>query len=983
MSKVKRIVFCVFVLILLPTSSSAWLLIGIAPEHWTSESGDNSGRVFNSVNPLIIDILFPNRVIDSIRLDSADATLSNDGFIDFVTAGVSDYGIGFNADGAYNFTNTGTIDISGPGAFGIYSYGLVGGGMLGTDTNLSLYNTGTIGAHITSGGGIADAVHSRTGTIQNDGAIMSSVSGNLGAAIGIGFEEGGQIINHGWIESVNDSDSGFLSSATGVNNLADPLTLTNTGTIRATIRLTNGGLVSGAQGVSGAASGQVVNNSGTIEAIASGPDVFARGIHASGAVTNSGIISATAAQGDARGIVSDGAITVNNSEIIAASSGAGSVGTGIFSNGDAIIVNSGLIQGSTYAIRMEGGAQLDLDNTGELRGNIVLSTANDIVRLRSGSSVQGSINAGAGNDDLLMQGKVTVIGDIMGFDAFTGEDELDFTLQGAMDLGGGQGAVTSGRFTLMPGCTITADTFHVMADGELMGSGSVCSDVDNQGTISPGSSPGTLTIMGNYIHAPTATYVAEIAPFGLGDLIDVSGTAAIQGGTLQVIATPGYYSSFYPSTVLQADGGVTGQFDMFTATSISPYLTFSPRYTGDSVQVVSMRTATYGDYAVPGVASTVAGAFSAFTDFASWDMQSVIRNLDFSSPAEASLFFMQMSPEPYNALVDVTFGDIERFQDKLSDRLDDVRSAARAIRAAGASARAADGYDPATPTAERRWSIYAEAAGDSGSMRSTSDRTDYSHHGSGFRASADWLVTDEIALGATLSYFESQIDYGDNLGRDASVNTLSAALYGMWNTDVSTNLDYFIDGSAGWAHHWKRMRRAATIGDVRRILAAGWEEDSFFAALRTGVDFHYEGLELTPYASLAYAHQHRPEITEDGGGALSQVVEAKNYDSLATTVGAEMAYTIALNESVTLTPRIEAAWRHEFLDSDRDMTARFVFDGGPFTVSGDHPARDEALLGAGLELSFNKRVSVFADYQGSFSGDGSEHAVWGGLQVRF
>lgn len=982
MFKWKMAVMCVVLVLMLPMQANSWT--EIVPDHWVTDTGNNPGQIFNSVNPLTIDVLFPDMVIDSLRLDSANVTLSNSGYIDFGTAGVSNYAIGLNADGGYNVTNVGTIDLTGTGGFGVDIYGIVGGGMLATNTNLHLYNTGTIDAHIILGGSTAQAVYSRTGTIQNENSIRSSVKGGvLGSAVGIGFEQGGQITNNGLIESVLDFDQGFFSTAAGITNLAGPLSITNTGTIQATISLANGGVVSGAQGIIGPASGQTINNSGTIEAIASGPDVFARGIYASGIVTNSGTISATSAQSDAWGILSDGAITVNNSGSIIAKAGAGSTDAGVFSSGDAIIVNSGLIQGDTYAIFMRSGAQLDLDNTGTLVGSVLLSTANDIVRLRSGSSVQGSIDAGAGNDTLLLQGAVIVEGDIMGFDAFTGENELDFTLRGNMDLGSGQGSVTSGRLIIMPGCTLTADTFHIMEHGELMGSGSVRGDVDNRGVVSPGTSPGTLTILGDYVHAPSATYMAEIESLGLGDLIDISGTATIQGGTLQVVATPGYYSSLYPNTVLVADGGVTGQFEEFSANSISPYLTFQPRYTGTSVQVVSTRTTPYETYAAPGVATTVAGVFSAFADTASWDMRSVIQGLDFSSPAEANVFYMQLSPEPYNALVDVTFGDIERFQDNLNDRLDDIRDVAGAIRAAGAADRAADSHDPATPTADRRWSIYAQATGNSGIMSSTSDRTGYTHHGAGFRAGADWLVTDEFALGAAIGYFESQIEYSDSLGRDASVNTLSAALYGMWSTDVSTNLDFFLDASAGWAHHWKRMRRAAGIGNVSRVLAAGWEEDSFFTSLRTGIDFQYEGFELTPYASLAYTHQHRPEITEDGGGALSQVVEAQDYDSLTTTVGAEMAYEIKLNEAATLTPRIQAAWRHEFLDSDRDMTARFVFDGGPFTVSGEHPARDQAILGAGLELSFNKRISIFADYQGAFSGDGSGHAVWGGLQVRF
>ena len=77
-----------------------------------------------------------------------------------------------------------------------------------------------------------------------------------------------------------------------------------------------------------------------------------------------------------------------------------------------------------------------------------------------------------------------------------------------------------------------------LTGGVLGGDGTVIADVSNTGgTVAPGSSPGTLTINGDYTQGSGGTLRAEIgAPY---DRLDVTGTATL-GGTLQLVTTPGF-----------------------------------------------------------------------------------------------------------------------------------------------------------------------------------------------------------------------------------------------------------------------------------------------------------------------------------------------------------------------------------------------------------------------------------------------------------
>ena len=71
--------------------------------------------------------------------------------------------------------------------------------------------------------------------------------------------------------------------------------------------------------------------------------------------------------------------------------------------------------------------------------------------------------------------------------------------------------------------------------------------VVNGGTIAAGNSIGTLSITGPLTFDAGSTLEVEVDPAGQADLVDVTGTATINGGTVSVLAGTGTYA---PSTLL-------------------------------------------------------------------------------------------------------------------------------------------------------------------------------------------------------------------------------------------------------------------------------------------------------------------------------------------------------------------------------------------------------------------------------------------------
>src|SRR5262249_5465695 len=93
------------------------------------------------------------------------------------------------------------------------------------------------------------------------------------------------------------------------------------------------------------------------------------------------------------------------------------------------------------------------------------------------------------------------------------------------------------------------------------GRGTLNGDLLNSGTVSPGNSPGTLTVAGNYTQTTGGTLRIEIAGVSAHDLLAINGTANLSG-TLQVIRLNNFQLSPGDQfTFLTANGGVNGTFN--------------------------------------------------------------------------------------------------------------------------------------------------------------------------------------------------------------------------------------------------------------------------------------------------------------------------------------------------------------------------------------------------------------------------------------
>ncbi|HBV12218.1 MAG TPA: outer membrane autotransporter, partial [Brevundimonas sp.] len=364
------------------------------------------------------------------------------------------------------------------------------------------------------------------GTTIQGGVLQIGNDGATGSVLG-------DIVNHGALAFQRSDDFAFdgIVSGSGVliKNGAGTLTLAgaNTYTGGTTLR---GGVVAVAQDVNlGHADGALRFDGGALRV--TGTDFTG---------TNRAIAWSAA------GGTFDIAEAANRFEVSADINGAGAM----IKRGEGTLLLSGA--------NIFGGARIEdgglIGTTASLSGDIALIAASSRLSLtNTDAGVFAGALSGIGRVSLDGSGTVLLTGDSSGFSGLT-------TLNAGKLLVGAPNG--NGRL---------GGSLEVLSGATLGGSGAIGSGVGSHisiaagGVLSPGNSIGTLTINGDLTFASGARFEVEVNPLGAdSDLVRVTGSATLNGGTVAHIGANGRYDPRSTYTILTA-ASLTGAFDDVTS----------------------------------------------------------------------------------------------------------------------------------------------------------------------------------------------------------------------------------------------------------------------------------------------------------------------------------------------------------------------------------------------------------------------------------
>jgi hypothetical protein len=571
--------------------------------------------------------------------NNSGGLLTNYGTINNIIAEIVNHGTLLNTSGGtinnestgelFNYgtvTNAGTVSNSGSE---LYNYGTINNS--GTISNINgsdvvgiidnsgiLNNSGTInnmnGQSLTNEGTFKNSgtlFNDSTSTIGNSGTLTSPGTINNNGA----FSNTGTITNRGTLNNTASATFTNEGTITNFGKVINSGEFTNGDYLGTHAMLTNDGTITNSSTMT-FDSGTIVNNGtflnrGSLLVILSstvannGDFVDAGEYYNHVPTTNNGTI-----------YIKDGGVfdnqpgdedgyLLNNGKIIDAGSMSNGVVNVIDSPGTLIITATGQL-GNFYVVNTNGLMNNGtINNEGSIANDGTLTNSGTINNMEGlgGAGHNGQVstttlinngvinNVGENLNDngltifagtIINRGTINDGGTIFNYSALDNRGTLNITsasvFNGPSTSSGGSFVQTAGQ-TIVNGTLNSAATIQIQG-GKLSGTGTINGNVVLGGKISPGNSPGILTINGNYTQTASGVYDAEIAGLtpGLGyDELLISGAADLDG-KLDVSFLDNFTVDLGDSFILMKYSSETGTYSMVELPKLGPGLKWDLSY---------------------------------------------------------------------------------------------------------------------------------------------------------------------------------------------------------------------------------------------------------------------------------------------------------------------------------------------------------------------------------------------------------------------
>ena len=477
----------------------------------------------------------------------------------------------------------------------------------------------------------------------------------------------------------------------------------------------------------------------------------------------------------------------------------------------------------------------------------------------------------------------------------------------------------------------------VASGASLGGTGTITGHLVNNGTVSPGYSPGRIAVTGNYTQGATGTLVIQLASATAFDLLAVTGTATL-AGRLQVDALGGYSPIGQSFTFLTAAGGITGTFGTY-ATNITGRATTAVHLT----YAATSATLAFSQIPFSGFGQTPNQVALGAAAQASPALTDALNAIPLAEQFPAAL--NALSPQPYQIWSDFAFAHATALAGRL----------ARAGRA-GAG----------------RDEYFFE-----GGQRRGRARSDLDVGSSGYTASTGLIggnraLNAESTVGAYYGFGQTTAGLG-SAGSQTAVKNQTIGLRAGWergNQFAETMLAYGTDRYTS--------TRAISFPGTSASATSFTRGHQWTTAFIAGRHLKTRLATVSPYVGFIASRWKANSFTETGAGDFNVTVGNQSARSLRSQLGVEARGALGRFQ-----PHASVAWLHEFSNGSRSMPASF----GPtdnFAVATRRAVRNTMQYAAGLDLALAPRALLYTDFTAQGGGDSKVLNEWRvGLSVRY
>jgi fibronectin-binding autotransporter adhesin len=607
----------------------------------------------------------------------------------------------------------------------------------------------------------------------------------------------------------------------------------------------------------------------------------------------------------------------------------------------------------TGPLTMQDGTVLQFSASG-------LNLANAIIF----PGVDPTIDTGANND--------TISGVISGTGGLTkiGSGSLDLT---ATSTYTGATIISAGTL-VVDGSIASSSSLTIAAGTTLAGSGVVPHFVVPSGaTVAPGAlTPfSTLHVAGALGFLSGSAYTVNINPVGANDKIVATGAATLSGGTVNVVAASGSYSTANRYTILTAGGGVTGAFASLTTTTNLAFLSPTLSYDANDAYLGFAQTAAFPSVAVTPNQAATATAIQALG--AGTPIYNAVVGQSVEGARQA---FDALSGEIHASAVSAAFDDSRLPREAVLDRLSSPYGTLPSGGAAGFAAMNAIA-GPSVPA--NVFAGWGQAFGSFGHIGGDGNAATVDRSTGGFILGLDATLDARYRLGVAAGYTESSLSIAAR-GSSGSVQSTYAGLYGGASLNALQ-----LRGGAFYAFNHYSTNRSVAFPGFSDADSAGYGGDTLQAFGEAGWRVPVSGFAgptfVEPIAALTAMHIETDAYTESGGAA-ALTGASQGYDYAATTLGVRAE--AALFSNVPLTARGMIGWRHVFGDVTPDSTLAFASAPSiPFTIAGAPVARNALAIEAGFDWKLTNNATVGVFYSGSLGNRDQDNAIKGKLEAAF
>ncbi|NPU13893.1 autotransporter domain-containing protein [Bradyrhizobium sp. 83002] len=869
--------------------------------------------------------------------------------------------------GASNYTfstNLQTLTLAGTGIVingGSATFNMTGGMFVA----MSFWNSASAGTATITGSGLSFFGNSTAGfaNITNDSVSLSNSAtlghatfNNLGSLVFFNSTTAGNatIDNHGTAEFYDTSTAG---SSTITNQIGSTLSFFGQST-GGDATIVNGGTVNFASSNGPASDGKLSAGSiaGAGNTILGANELTVGSNNSSTSV--SGIISGAGSLAK----TGTGTLTLSGANTYA--------GGTTFTGGTISVASDANLGGAPGGLTFNGG-------TLQVTGTSFTSTTRTI-----------NWGAGGGGFDIADPANTFTVSQALG-----GGGGLTKLGGGTLTLSGlnsytGATAVNAGRLAVDG--SIAASSGLTIANGAMVGGTGQLPGVtvNAGGTLAPGNSIGTLTIIGNLQFDAGSTYQVEVSP-STADRTNVTGTATLTGATVNAVALPGSFQR-KTYTIINATGGLGGtEFAGFNVTGSfsparNPHLTYD---LNNAYLVLDPNTLTLASNASVNQANVANGLNRAvsggvtppagFDTLLNMPTDAVGRALDqlsghSSTPAQSGAnqlggaYLTLLSSPPAQA-----GGNTSAPLGYAGER----RSAPAAVREAFAAFESPDRLDAC-------WNVWGTGfgAGNRLSGDAAIGSRDNAVRAGAVAAGADYRFAPNTRAGFSLA--GGAMSWSDGNG-GGSADLMMAGIYGKHEIGPT-----YISAAASYANYWMSTTRTVTAAGLDQ-LGARFNAQSFGGRIEAGhrLPVPFLSARWTPYGAIQAQGFRTPAYAETaslGSNQFALTHAGRTATAFRAELGVHTDRTIAIEHGGQLTLFGRTAYAHDVV-SNPSVTANFAALGSTsgFTVFGAKPSQNLLLTSSGAEWQLASGVSfmVRADTEWgersrTWSGTGRIRYTW-------